>query len=177
MSQNPKVFICHATEDKERFVLRLYERLRSKGIDAWLDTFEILPGDKLVTKIFNEGLKQSDAVIVVLSAVSIIKPFVQKELDAAVVKSIRERTRLIPIRLDSCEIPYCLLDTLYQEVLDVESYDFERIVNAIYGQYERPPLGQPPIYVHDVLKPDGLTPIDSTIFGHACRIALARPCR
>lgn len=172
---SPKVFISHASEDKERFVLGFYERLRSKGIDAWLDTFEMLPGDKLVSKIFDEGLKQSDAVIVVLSAVSVTKPFVQKELDTAVVKNIKDKTRLIPIRLDSCEVPLCLADTIYQEVSDPGNFDgeFERIVNAIYGLYERPPLGDKPPYVQPEGKViDDLTPIDSTIFEHACRIAI-----
>ena len=172
---NPKVFISHASEDKERFVLGFYERLRSKGIEAWLDTFEMLPGDKLISKIFDEGLKQSDAVIVVLSAVSVTKPFVQKELDIAVVKSIKDKTRLIPIRLDGCAVPLCLADTIYQEVSDPGNFDgeFERIVNAIYGQYERPPLGDKPPYVQPEDKVIGdLTPIDSTIFEHACRIAI-----
>jgi hypothetical protein len=172
---NPKVFICHASEDKERFVLRFAERLRSKGIEAWLDKWEMLPGDRLVGKVFNSGLKPSDAVIVVLSEISIKKPWVQKELETAVVKSIEEQIRLIPIRLDKCEVPACLKDTLYQEVSDLDNYDsdFERIVNAIYGQYERPPLGERPLYVRpDGLSIDGLTPIDMTIFEHACRIAL-----
>ena len=175
MNVNPKVFISHASEDKERFVLRFYERLRSKGIDAWLDTFEMLPGDKLVTKIFDEGLKQSDAVIVVLSAVSITKQFVQKELNTAVVKSIKDRTRVIPIRLDKCEIPFCLIDTVYHEVSDLNSYDadFERIVNALYGQLNKPPLGEKPIYVQpECLSIGDMAPIDTTIFEHACRIAI-----
>ncbi|HEX3684106.1 MAG TPA: toll/interleukin-1 receptor domain-containing protein [Bryobacteraceae bacterium] len=82
-----RVFISHASEDKERFVLRLAEQLREKGIDAWLDPWEMLPGDNLVDKIFNAGLKQSDVVIVVLSNVSVEKPWVQKELSSAVVKT------------------------------------------------------------------------------------------
>lgn len=176
MIPNPKVFISHANDDKERFVLRFAERLRSRGIDAWLDKWEMLPGDKLVTKVFEYGLKPSDAVIVVLSETSVTRPWVQKELDTAVVKSIEQQTKLIPIRLDKCEIPACLKDgTLYQEITDPESYDqeFERIVNAIYGQYDRPPLGDNPPYVRpDVLRICDLTRIDSMIFEHACRIAI-----
>jgi hypothetical protein len=34
---HPKVFISHASEDKERFVLAFAERLRASGVDAWLD--------------------------------------------------------------------------------------------------------------------------------------------
>jgi hypothetical protein len=176
MNEHPKVFISHATEDKERFVLRFAERLRGNGIDAWLDRWEMLPGDKLVTKIFENGLQPSDVVIVVLSKTSINKPWVQKELDTAVVKSIEQQTRLIPIRLDKCDIPPSLKDgTLYQEIPDLENYDaeFERIVNAIYGQYEKPPLGAAPPYVRsEVLQIGDLTRIDSIIFEHACRIAV-----
>ena len=49
-----KVFISHASEDKERFVIQFAKRLRSQGIDAWVDIWEMLPGDSLVDKIFND---------------------------------------------------------------------------------------------------------------------------
>lgn len=64
---NPKVFVSHASEDKNRFVLSFAKRLREKGIDAWLDRWEMAPGDSLVRKIFEEGLKEANAVIVVVS--------------------------------------------------------------------------------------------------------------
>jgi hypothetical protein len=57
--------------------------------------------------------------------------------------------------------------------LDNHDSDFERIVNAIYGQYGKPPLGERAPYIGtDGLSINGLTPIDSTIFEHACRIAI-----
>jgi hypothetical protein len=175
MTDAPRVFICHATEDKDRFVVRFAERLRAKGIDVWLDLWEMLPGDKLVDKIFNHGLKPSDVVIVVLSNVSVQKPWVQKELNTAVVKNIEDKTRLIPVRLDGCEIPECLRDTLYQAVNDPNNYDdeFDRIVSAIYGQYDKPPLGSRPVYTDpDVLQLDDLCRNDSLFLAEACRIAL-----
>jgi hypothetical protein len=49
---NPKIFVSHAKEDKDRFVLEFAEKLRNKGIDAWVDNWEMLPGDKLNDKIF-----------------------------------------------------------------------------------------------------------------------------
>ena len=49
---NPKVFICHASEDMERFVMHFATKLRNVGIDAWLDKWEMLLGDSLVDKIF-----------------------------------------------------------------------------------------------------------------------------
>jgi hypothetical protein len=36
----PKVFISHASEDKDRFVTLFARRLRENGVDAWLDQWE-----------------------------------------------------------------------------------------------------------------------------------------
>ncbi|MCQ9427586.1 toll/interleukin-1 receptor domain-containing protein, partial [Pseudomonas sp. LJDD11] len=57
IDMSPKVFVSHASEDKDRFVLDFAKQLRANGIDAWLDKWEMLPGDSLVTKIFDEGIK------------------------------------------------------------------------------------------------------------------------
>ena len=65
-----KVFISHAKEDKPRFVLKFCERLLAEGIDTWLDEWEILPGDIVIDKIFNEGLKKSKVVVIFVSDIS-----------------------------------------------------------------------------------------------------------
>jgi len=175
MSKIPRPFISHAHADKERFVLDFAKRLRGKGVDAWVDAWEMLPGDSLVDKIFNEGLKTCTAFIIVLSNNSVNSQWVREELNSAIVKRIEDNTKLIPIRLDHCEIPTALKDTVWTEIPDLANYDreFERILNSIYGQYSKPPLGQAPAYVRpDVLQMDGLSAIDSIIFEHACKIAI-----
>lgn len=70
---SPKVFVSHASEDKDRFVLDFATRLRASGIDVWLDKWEMLPGDSLIDKIFEDGVKNANAVIVVLSSFSVKK--------------------------------------------------------------------------------------------------------
>src|SRR5262245_4218713 len=84
----PRVFISHASEDKARFVAGFAARLRENGVDAWLDQWEMKPGDSLVDRIFEEGLKSAQAVIIVLSAVSVTKPWVREELNNSVVSRI-----------------------------------------------------------------------------------------
>ena len=74
---HPTVFICHASEDKERFVLGFAKKLRSKGVNAWVDKWEILPGDSLPDKIFEEGIPNSEAMIVIVSEYSVNKPWVR----------------------------------------------------------------------------------------------------
>src|SRR2546428_3461464 len=107
----PKVFVCHAGEDND-FATYLGKGLRESGLDAFVDDWEILPGDKLIDKIFREGIPQASAFIIVLSKKSVDKPWVKEELDAALVLRIEKRMkRIIPIRIDDVEVPVPLKAT------------------------------------------------------------------
>lgn len=140
---NEKVFISHAGEDKDRFVLPFALALRREQIDAWVDTWEILPGDSIVDKIFNEGIKHADAFIVVLSSNSVHKPWVLKELDAAIVKRIEHGSQLIPLVIDDCKIPSTLQPLKYVKVKDVNNFSeqLNEVVRAIRKLSDRPALG------------------------------------
>lgn len=172
---NPKVFVCHAREDKERFVRDFATKLRAKGIDAWVDEWEMLPGDRLVDKIFEEGIKNAQAVIVVLSKYSVDKPWVREELNASMVKRINEGSKLIPVIIDDCQVPVCLQSTVWEKIENLNNYDaeFERIVMSIYGQRDKPPIGTPPSYTQTMIDilPD-LTEIDSLLFKLSCEKAI-----
>lgn len=141
-----KVFVSHATEDKPRFVVDFARRLRENGVDAWLDQWEMKPGDSLVDKIYDEGLKEARAVIVVLSKTSVQKPWVREELNASVVNRISRGTKLIPVVIDDCEVPESLRSTLWQRVHDLGDYDesLQRILSAIFDVDDKPALGTPP---------------------------------
>ena len=140
-----KVFISHASEDKERFVIQFAKRLRSQGIDAWVDIWEMSPGDSLVDKIFEEGIKNARAMIVVLSSFSVEKPWVREELNAGFLNRVSGRCKVIPVVIDDCDVPEALRSTVWQRITDLENYDaeFQRIVDAIYGRTQKPPLGSP----------------------------------
>src|SRR5215207_9497571 len=102
--EHPKVFVSHASEDKDRFVIDFATKLRSEqGLDAKVDTWEILPGDSLVRKIFDEGIGEAEAVIVVISEHSINKPWVREELDVSTVRSIEDGIKLIPVVIGDVE--------------------------------------------------------------------------
>ena len=148
----PKVFVSHASEDKQRFVERFAARLRENGVDAWLDQWEMKPGDSLVDRIFEEGLKSAQAVIIVLSAVSVTKPWVREELNNSVVNRISRGLKIIPVVIDQCEVPEALAATLWQRVDDLEHYDaaFQRILDAIFDRSAKPPIGRPPERLADV---------------------------
>lgn len=172
MSVAPKVFLSHASEDKDRFVLTFATRLRAKGIDVWLDRWEMLPGDKLIQKIFDEGLEKAAAVIVVLSTHSVVKPWVREELDAAAIKRINSGSKLIPVVLDDCKIPLVLQSTIWHRVADLANIDadVERIAAAIFDHRPKPPLGASPIYSSPAYATlPGLTPTDTFVLMETCK--------
>ena len=167
--RNPKVFLSHASEDKERFVLPFAEKLRSRGLDMWVDRWEMLPGDSLVHKIFIEGLESASAVVVVISRNSLAKPWVAEELDAAVVKRIEEGSKLIPVVLDGLtprELPAPIRHLLFEPVPDPTQLDevVDRVARAIQARPDRPPLGEPPTYAsRTIVAIHGLDRIDNLI--------------
>ena len=171
----PKVFVSHASEDKDRFVLGFATELRARGVDVWLDKWEMLPGDSLVDKIFEEGIKGASAVIVVLSKFSVQKPWVREELNAAFVRRVNSGTKLIPVIIDECDVPEALSSTLWQRIEDLVSYpaSLDRIVAAIFGTTDKPPLGQAPKYITAFDSSiGGLNNIDSLVLKLACEDAL-----
>lgn len=172
---NPKVFVSHASEDHERFVLPFATKLRSHGIDAWVDKWEMLPGDSLVDKIFEEGIKSAHAIIVVLSKYSVDKRWVREELNVGMVKKINQGSKLIPVVIDDCEIPECLRSTVRESIKDTSSYDaeLERIVMSVYGHRDKPALGEPPTYTRTLVDHlPGLAQVDSVVMRLACERAI-----
>lgn len=142
----PRVFISHAGEDKIAYAEPLAALLLAGGVNAWLDKWEMLPGDSLIQKIFSEGIQGTDAVVVMLSTTSVKKPWVQKELNVAAVNNIQKASRLIPLRLDDCVVPEVLLDLLWLDWTKdggVEGVS-TRIVETLHGKSSKPTLGSPP---------------------------------
>lgn len=172
---SPKVFISHASEDKLRFVTAFATKLRENGVDAWLDRWEMLPGDSLVDKIFEEGLKNARAVIIVLSDVSVTKPWVSEELNASMVARISKGTKIIPVVIDNCEVPEVLKSTLWERVEDPANFEapLRRILAAIFEVREKPHVGEPPEFVREATnRIAGLSSIDSLILKRAASFDL-----
>jgi hypothetical protein len=163
---HPKVFVSHASEDKDRFVRAFATRLREKGIEAWVDEWEIYPGDSLVQKIYDAGIGTAQAVIIVLSRNSVDKPWVKDELDISVIRKIEEGMRIIPIVLDDCTIPVALRATLHVKIPDLNNVDTQlsSIVDTLYGRSKKPALGLAPAYIQNPIEQiPGLSRMDSLV--------------
>ena len=173
-TENPRVFISHAGEDNERFVFGFAEKLYAEGIEAWVDRWEMRPGDSIIDRIFEEGIAQAQAMIVVISEHSVDKPWVRAELNAGAVRRIEGLSHLIPVvigEVDDAQIPESLRNVLWIRIANLDDYDaeFSQIVDAIYGHREKPPLGQRRAYLSDELETvRDLSAADSLILKLSC---------
>ena len=94
-----KVFCSHASPDKP-VVKRFAERLRTeRRIDAWVDEWEIAPGDNIVTRI-NEGLKASDAGLIFFSRHTADSRWVTEEIGSLIYRRVNDSRPLIPVMID-----------------------------------------------------------------------------
>lgn len=102
-----KAFLCHAHEDKLA-VRNLYKKLKSDGIDPWMDEEDILTGQDWKLEI-KKAIRSTDTVIICLSKISVSKSgYVHKEIRESL-EIAEEKPEgaifLIPARLDECNVP------------------------------------------------------------------------
>lgn len=107
LREAPSVFLCYAREDFER-VNELYNLLKNVGLHPWLDKFDI-EGGQLWEVAIERAIAQCDFFLATFSNLSVKKSgYVQKEYRFAIDSLSRRpsnRIFLIPVRLDSCEMP------------------------------------------------------------------------
>ncbi|MFG6105340.1 SUMF1/EgtB/PvdO family nonheme iron enzyme [Leptothoe sp. EHU-05/26/07-4] len=134
-----RIFLAHASEDKEA-VTHLYQCLKARGFQPWLDKVDLLPGQNWRAEI-PKAIEASDVFLACLSQQSIQKRgYIQREFRMAL-NAMADRPPgqifLIPVRFDDCQIPelrqeeYGLNLRNYQWVDLFEPNGFERLTNAI----------------------------------------------
>jgi hypothetical protein len=98
MSQQPiKLFISHASEDKQPFVEQLYNALKTTPqFEVWYDTDSLRLGGSITFEI-SDGLKNCHYALVVLSPIYITKPWCKREYTAIVHLESEEKKIMLPI--------------------------------------------------------------------------------
>ena len=150
MKTTPHAFLCHASEDKE-IARPLAEELQRNGVDTFYDKWEIGPGDSLRQKV-EEGIGDCTHFIVLLTPISIEKPWVQAEIDAGFVRNLEGQCKFIPLRcgLDVDSLSP-LLKGKHSPALDGshDESNIKKLIDSIYGISDKPPLGEPPQVIQE----------------------------
>ncbi len=87
-------FICHASEDKDKFVRPLATKLQQHHLEIWFDEFSLSIGDSLRESI-DKGLAKSRFGIVVLSRNFFKKKWPANELNGLFAREISAKTQII----------------------------------------------------------------------------------
>ena len=114
------VFLSHSSKDKP-IVRKLAKDLKAKGIQVWLDEWEIYIGDSIPQKV-QEGLKSCNYLAVWLTQEAVSSGWVEKEWQAKIHEEISEKQiKVLPLLAEKCEIPYFLKSKKYADFR--RSYD------------------------------------------------------
>jgi len=133
---NPTVFLSHSSKDKP-IVERIYTDLKRENIGVWFDKWEIVVGDSIIEKI-EQGLKHKDYLVIVLSTNSVESEWVKKELSAALMEEIEEKSVVVlPIVIEDCEKPLLLKDKRHADFRENYQKGLNELIIAIKAHQER----------------------------------------
>lgn len=149
-----RVFISYSGNDWDSFVKPFATQLLGNGINAVVANWDIQAGQSLVRRIFDEEIPRAQAIIIVLSVTSVTKAWVLEELDHATVRRIEDKLKLIPVKIDNCEIPPALrtIKRISYRANDSFTERTGEVIGAIYGHSRKPGLGKPPMYIQQQVK-------------------------
>jgi hypothetical protein len=85
------------------------------GFDVWWDKWEMKVGDSLHHKI-SEGITDASYFAIAISHASVTSPWVERELNAAMVLELEKRKVVVlPLLLEDAEVPILLRDKVYAD--------------------------------------------------------------
>lgn len=156
-----KVFISYAHTDQV-FVERLARDLRKEAIiDAWLDKWEIILGNRITDRL-EEALSNASVFVSVLSPDGVNSSWCKDERSTwltlqnekqkcASQQSLTPNRRLIPVLYRDCKIPPLLRSFLHVSINEQNYEDgFRQLVQGIKGESDQPPLENQQVPYSDI---------------------------
>ena len=165
----PKVFISysHDSFNHKQWVLFLASRLRSNGIDAILDQFELKPGDDI--PLFVEtNLAEANNILMICTENYVNKAnkgeggvgYEKMIITSNLLKKIGEN-KVIPIvrQSNTTEVPIFLKTKLYIDFSsdDIFETSYDDLVRSIHRSpiFEKPQIGHNPFFILEKEKLNG----------------------
>lgn len=112
-------FVSYGRGDTD-WVHTLAENLERLELHVFLDDWELVPGDLLAVKL-QEGLAAADVVVLVVSAQSVGRGWVNEEFAAAIAKAVAGQRRLIPVIYGDVALPEFVASRLYIDFRNLDS--------------------------------------------------------
>ena len=133
MDKDLQVFISHNKKDKD-VAREISLFLAAEDISIWFDEWEIPFGHSIIEKI-REGLDKCTHFVILWSKNTQPSPWVKKELNATLARSIQtNQPVIIPILIDETPLDILLLDLRHLEYEGGTETDRSEIIHAITGR-------------------------------------------
>ena len=128
------IFISYNHNDQQLvdMVARQLELSFGKN-NIFYDRWSMQPGDSIIGKM-NEGLEQYTTFFYFLSKNSLRSKMVAREWQSALMSSVSNDLKFVPIRLDDCEPPAIMKDLLYIDLYGIGIDDAVSQMKAIVNQ-------------------------------------------
>ena len=134
MMSQLRIFLSYTRAD-ERPVKQLYAQLQAAGFAPWMDTEDLLPGQKFEYHI-RKAIRASDLFLACLSANSVSRRgVIQREIGEALdilQEKLDEDIFVIPVRLEPCEVPERLREFHWANLYDPQG--LPKLLQAIRTQ-------------------------------------------
>ncbi len=137
----PLAFICHASEDKE-YAEKLSADLNQKGVNTWIDKYDIDTGSKWNPRIENAITTEADSFIVLQSQSlkNKIQGYVNKEIELALQRQMFYRNGVLnfifPVIIDHEQSRLDLLLD-YQSIDLTQDNNLSRLATDIKRNHQR----------------------------------------
>jgi len=122
----------------------LADNLVRSGLDVWQDRYELTGGDLLAARL-QDGLARSRAVVLVVSANSLGRGWVEEEFAAAVARVVAGTQRLVPVLLGDVALPPFVASRLwvdFRAVASPEEY-LAKVAELVRVLHELPSSDRP----------------------------------
>lgn len=143
----PRVFLSYGSEDRY-LAEHIARALLAAGIDTWWDGWAITAGDSIRRKV-EDGIEGCTHFIVLLTPTSVVKPWVNEEIDAGFMRKVGKQARFIALRhdLEAEQLPVLLRASASPALGDPP--DLTQLISDIHGITRKPALGSPPQAVRE----------------------------
>lgn len=172
----PRAFLTYTDPDEE-FTNALYDALCAHGIRPTMDRRDFLLGDDVPKAVFDEGIGQSDGVVVILSRHSATDAWHHAQVSAATISAIELRTRVFTVVVDALphgDIPTFLKTKLSARAGQKSVDDIAiEIAHALLRDRPSPTIAPPPEWAKVAIAGiTNLTAYDEQMLARCCEIYL-----
>jgi len=125
-----RVFLSYSHQD-QKYADLLTKHLSEAGHDVWQDKLNLKLGDNLIEKV-NQGIKEAQALIVIVSESSLRSKWVMHEFSALALGDLSSESRkVIPVLIDSTSVPSYLSKYLYIDLTKGLEQGIQSLISSL----------------------------------------------